>query len=479
MIDVAKHQLEVSRKGGKSKPIPLTNELKIITFSDPTWELWKDVISCAARGDLVDVDDPELKKFHEHDKFVPDKDGVLTREFFKFLGNLSEADHAKLCKHILCRSGPSRMWKHPKVVIKQPTTLREECYTVKEWIERRKRKAVAQAELQKIKPNLQLFKNGSLDEPAWKKFKADYWVSKESKHVLLDWAIPDSFWTNARATMHRNTPTEDLSPYAIQFFRTFLDVRSKFVQPQANMFFRPFNRGSTLSLGTWPSDAWHLNGSDVALGIIDFRFLPGYDSRHKYTIDKPFFTEIFKMLESKGRPKLDEIPSWLFICGDEADYLDVEAWVQRGYMSDWKRTPSLYIPAPNERLGGHSAKSRLATEAVRLLFVFDTDMENNLPVPSSEYTAPPHQLYEKPRKYQEFKYSTYPAELRMEFYLKVLQSLVRKDGAVFQLYAGTKPLMASMVRHSHSLPRVELNCLLLVALESIPHSVSRCMLFSL
>ena len=121
----------------------------------------------------------------------------------------------------------------------------------------------------------------------------------------------------------------------------------------------------------------------------------------------------------------------------------------------------MYIPAPNERLGGHSAKSRLATEAVRLLFVVDTDMVNNPPVPKSEYTTPPHQLYEKPRKYQEFKYATYPAELRMEFYLKVLQSFVRKDEAMFQLYAGTKPLMASMVSHSHTLARLELNCLFL------------------
>lgn len=185
------------------------------------------------------------------------------------------------------------------------------------------------------------------------------------------------------------------------------------------------------------------------------------------------------MVESRGRPKFDDIPLWLFICGDEEDYVEVLVWVQRGPLSDWKRTTSLYIPTPNERLGGHSAKSRLASEAVRLLFLFDTDMETDLPDPISEYTAPPHQLYKKPRKYQEFKYATYPAELRMEFYLQVLQSLVRKDSAVFQLYGGTKPLMASMVRHSHSLARVELKCLLLVSLESIPQIFSQCMLLSL
>ena len=117
MIDVAKHQLEL-RKGAKNKLLTHTNEVKIITSSDETFKLWQEVISCAARGDLIDVDSKELTKFKDHKNFESEKDGVLTREFFKFLENLSEADHAKLCRHILNRSGPSRKLPHPKVVVK-------------------------------------------------------------------------------------------------------------------------------------------------------------------------------------------------------------------------------------------------------------------------------------------------------------------------------------------------------------------------
>ena len=106
MIDVAKHQLEL-RKGAKNKLLTLTNEVKIITSSDETFKLWQEVISCAAQGDLIDVNSKELTKFKDHKNFESKKDGVLTREFFKFLGNLSEADHAKLCRHILNPSGPS------------------------------------------------------------------------------------------------------------------------------------------------------------------------------------------------------------------------------------------------------------------------------------------------------------------------------------------------------------------------------------
>ena len=172
MIDVAKHQLEL-RKDAKNKLLTLTNEVKIITSSDETFKLWQEVISCAARGDLIDVDSKELTKFKDHKNFEPEKDGVLTQEFFKFLGNLSEADHAKLCRHILNRSGPSRKLPHPKVVVKQPMTVVENCYSVKEWIEHLKKKVMVRFQLHLIRPELGLYTDGNKQfvQTAWKNFK--------------------------------------------------------------------------------------------------------------------------------------------------------------------------------------------------------------------------------------------------------------------------------------------------------------------
>ena len=140
IINVAKHQLELL-KDAKNKLLTLTNKVKIITSSDDTFKLWQEIISCAAQKDLINVDSKELPKFKDHKNFEPKKDGVLTREFFKFLGNLSKADHTKLCRHILNRSGPSRKLPHSKVIVKQPTTMVEGCYSMKEWIERMKKKA--------------------------------------------------------------------------------------------------------------------------------------------------------------------------------------------------------------------------------------------------------------------------------------------------------------------------------------------------
>jgi hypothetical protein len=38
----------VLKKGAKNKLLARTNEVKIITFPDATWDLWLEVITCAA-----------------------------------------------------------------------------------------------------------------------------------------------------------------------------------------------------------------------------------------------------------------------------------------------------------------------------------------------------------------------------------------------------------------------------------------------
>ena len=245
-----------NRKGAKNKLLTLTNEVKIITSSDDTFKLWQEVISCAARGDLIDVDSKELTKFKDHKNFELEKDGVLTWEFFKFLGNLSEADYTKLCRHILNRSGPSRKLPHSKVVVKQPTTVVKDCYLVKEWIERRKKKVTARFQLHLIRPELGLYTDGNKQfiQTVWKNFKKQFSITKASMHVLLDWGPTDLYYTNQRQTQHRNTPCEDLSPYAKQFFTVFLEQREQFTPSDGEFYFSAFKSNSlTFSLFVYHS----------------------------------------------------------------------------------------------------------------------------------------------------------------------------------------------------------------------------------
>ena len=54
-------------------------------------------------------------------------------------------------------------------------------------------------------------------------------------------------------------------------------------------------------------------------------------------------------------------------------------------------------------------------------------------------------MYEKPRKYNELEYSLYPIELQMEFYIRMLDLFCTRGDSVFELFAGTKLMVASLV----------------------------------
>ena len=82
----------------------------------------------------------------------------------------------------------------------QPTTMVEDCYLVKEWIERQKKKATVCFQLHLIRPELGLYTddNKQFVQIAWKNFKKEFSVSMASMRVLLDWGPTDLYYTNQR-----------------------------------------------------------------------------------------------------------------------------------------------------------------------------------------------------------------------------------------------------------------------------------------
>ena len=162
-------------------------------------------------------------------------------------------------------------------------------------------------------------------------------------------------------------------------------------------------------------------------------------------MDKPYFEAFMKLMFKHGKPTITDLPAWLFICGDDDAYLHVEAILQIPLVVEkFNLYPSKYIPAPFERLGGYSAKSKLATSNVRLLFLINNEMEHSLAV-KKQYQAPQHVVYEKPWKYNELEYSMYLIELRMEFYIRILDLFCARGDSVIELFAGTKLMVASLV----------------------------------
>ena len=72
-IDVKKNQQE-TRKGarkGKEPLLDLHNKIKIITSSDETFDLWKELIIKYSQGELLDVDTTPICKMRLNPKWTP------------------------------------------------------------------------------------------------------------------------------------------------------------------------------------------------------------------------------------------------------------------------------------------------------------------------------------------------------------------------------------------------------------------------
>ena len=94
--------------------------------------------------------------------------------------------------------------------MKQPTIVVKDCYSVKESIECRKKKATAHFQLHLINPDLDLYTDGNKQfvQTAWKKFKKDFFVDEASMHMLLDSGPTDLYYTIQKQIQHQNTPCE-------------------------------------------------------------------------------------------------------------------------------------------------------------------------------------------------------------------------------------------------------------------------------
>ena len=141
-------------KKGKEPHFDLHNEIKIITSSDKTFDLWKELIIKYSQGKLLDIDATLICKMHLNLKWTPHRVGILSLEFFKWLGNCDEEDHKKLILHNLGHSWERRVLRYPKVTVKQTSRVLKDCFSAKKWMERRQRKIIVRQELNKLKPSL-------------------------------------------------------------------------------------------------------------------------------------------------------------------------------------------------------------------------------------------------------------------------------------------------------------------------------------
>ena len=78
--------------------LDLHNKIKIISSSNETFELSKELIIKYSQGNLLDLNSNSIVKMHLNLKWTPHKDGILNQEFFKWLSNCDKVDHKKCGK---------------------------------------------------------------------------------------------------------------------------------------------------------------------------------------------------------------------------------------------------------------------------------------------------------------------------------------------------------------------------------------------
>jgi hypothetical protein len=211
------------------KPSDLRNELLIIMSSEHVYQLWSKFILNHGLGLLIDPD-TEREFNLAKDWESTSKKHVLNREFFKALG-LKERDLEVLALHLLNQT-PCRTLPYPKVSVKKPQKNYFQCMTAKQWVENRKRKNTIAREFHNIKPSLGLFDSaGKFDVEKWRSFKSEYNVTRQTMAMLL--SVPgDTFFSNYRQKKNKNKSVEEISEFAAEFFKKFLDVKGRFQVPR-------------------------------------------------------------------------------------------------------------------------------------------------------------------------------------------------------------------------------------------------------
>ena len=358
------------------------------------------MISTTAHGELINPD--TLEKFNQKENWKQES-CLLSREYFKWLGNLILHDLERLANHLLNQSREKRKFPYPKVTIKAISSVLESCYSTKDWVERRKRKQLIKKELNNIDPTLGLINaEGELIRKKWKEFKASHYITSASMNVLLEHP-GEQYFTQAKQLKSKNKTCAQISLAAAEFFRVFLRHKSGFEKPIAQAEYWTYNvQRNTFSdwrAGTWDSDTVN----HIGLGVMDLRELPGVETTMVEPGKRPYFYSVIGSMENTRSPFVGEIDNWLIISGTKShekqqalDYTNAHEWFRRLHcdMAD-------YIPARCKRLGDASVAR--APKRVMLHFYQNTEARRPVPI-SDEFYARNTPVFNKPHGYNELEY---------------------------------------------------------------------------
>ena len=153
----------------------------------------------------------------------------------------------------------------------------------------------------------------------------------------------------------------------------------------------------------------------MLMEVLDFRMLYGVENKESSTVDSPYFKEVMLSLQKRKDLALKDVPSWLFICGDEKKQAQVFRFVEKDkVLNTYELDFSIYSADKIDRLGDIPVANK--PPKVPLIFLHRPGHNVRVQIPD-EFTCPEFNRYMKACAYSEVEYRLNNLELQMEFYI--------------------------------------------------------------
>jgi hypothetical protein len=272
-------------------------------------------------------------------------------------------------------------------------------------------------------------------------------VTSASMNILLQ--IPDKeFFTfrKEKKGWHVRAGQNEKFLNVEAFFKKFLKMKAGFKKPEGKVYLREFDR-KRFEFGLCGEFQRLQN---LKLEIIDLRDTLGNLDKTD-TTRSPFFLYFMQKFTLLQNPGLHDPPMWLWISKTTERHAQVIHYVER-HMKDYALTSSTYYIHSNEQLYANEPKGKGKHCEEYLAFLLKKGM--TLPKPDAMYVIPKIDYYMEPHKYNESQFSLCDWELRMEFWLDIMELFCSPGDSVYCIFGGTKTMHAAYVSSTFQLFRL-------------------------
>ena len=378
--------------------------------------------------------------FKEDKKFKL-KQQTLKREFFKHCGHFTDRDFGVLAQHLI---GATPTWTilYPKVFVVRTRYLAPNNHAHADWVERRKRKKVILQDFMALNPDLHFTdEGGDVIDDVWRQWKQRHRFMTASWDFLLSAPKADYFRRRLQneAWSKRITDMQAQFPEVHSMLTQFLKLKYRTFRPQGGVQVRGVD---IANCSLERSTSFVYTERELNFFVLDCRSVPRVKATETTTTINPFL----RCVGEKLKPAITTPNLWLFIVEDDDDRIAAIKFAETR-MPEFDIMHSTYIPSKAEML--NNVSTRGTAPDVPLLFLFkrgNAYADEACRRMKGVYITPQTCVYyTDPSKNNEGKWRLRPTELRMEFYVNILQDFAAASENILAVFTGRKFMLAGKV----------------------------------